>query len=216
MTSTAKPTVYVVDDDAGVRQLLERLIQSVGLPVETFASAQDFLRSYDPSKPGCLVLDIRMPGMSGLELQELLSDEQNPIPIIMITGHGEVSTAVRAMRCGAVDFLEKPFSNQDVIDRINWAYKQVEQRCQDEARIESAVKRFSSLSPREREILDPLIEGKPVRIIAQDLGLSHKTVQAHRTRILSKTECKSLPSLIWLVDTVRRRHSSVDRVNLAK
>lgn len=189
-------TVFVVDDDAAVCASLVRLIGSVGLNVETYSHGQMFLDAYDESRPGCLVLDIRMPGMGGLEVQKILVDRGVMIPIIIITGHGDVPLAVQTLRAGAIDFIEKPFRPQELLDRINEALEHdAESRS---IRYERATieERRLRLSPREREVMELLIEGKPIKRIAMKLSLSPKTVHFHRTRILEKMEAETVVDLV--------------------
>ena len=192
-------TVFIVDDDQAVARSLRWLIETVRLQVETFASAQDFLDGYDPSKPGCLVLDVRMPGMSGLELQERLAARggYHP-PIIFITGHGDVQMAVRAVQAGAVDFVEKPFNDQDLLDRIQRAIAHdAGQRGKEEQRSQLRAL-FASLTPREREVLDLVVEGLSNKAIANSLGLSAKTVEVHRAKVMEKMHARSISDLVKL------------------
>ena len=195
----AAPTVYIVDDDSGVRSSIRVLMKSVGLPALPFASAKDFLAAYHPNSPGCLVLDIRMPGMSGLELQEELNERGAVIPVIFITGHGDIPMAVEAMRQGAFDFLQKPFRDQDLIDRIQQALArdaETRQSLQEHARIRG---RIASLTPREREVLELLTSGKANKMMAQDLGLSQRTVEIHRAHVMEKMGAKSVAQLVRMV-----------------
>ncbi len=193
------PTVYIVDDDNGVRSSIRVLMKSVGLPALAFASAQEFLRAYLPSQPGCVVLDIRMPGMSGLELQEALNERGAVIPVIFITGHGDVPMAVEAMRHGAFDFLQKPFRDQELIDRIQQALlrdKETRAALQEHGRIKACI---ASLTPREREVLDLLTVGKVNKAMAQDLGLSQRTVEIHRAHVMEKMGARSVAQLVRMV-----------------
>ena len=193
-----EPTVFVVDDDDAVRNSMRWLVESVGLPVETYASAREFLDTHDPNQPGCLVLDVRMPGMSGLDLQEKLQENGIVIPIIVVTGHGDVPTAVRAIKAGAVEFIEKPVNDQLLLDTI--------QRCIDkdaEYRRESATRgviaaRYMSLTPREREVMAQVVAGEPNKVIARNLDLSAKTIEAHRAAVMRKMEADSLASLVHM------------------
>jgi len=195
----AVPTVFVVDDDAAVRQSLALLMRSVALPVETYASAQAFLDSCDGNRPGCVVLDIRMPGMSGLELQEEMQRRDLGLPIIFITGHGDVVMAVRAMKGGAVDFIEKPFSDQQLLDRINQALER--DRVERGSRRERAetAQRLVLLTPREREVMQRIVAGQANKVIAIELGLSERTVEIHRAKVMSKTGARSLAELVGMV-----------------
>jgi FixJ family two-component response regulator len=197
-------TVFVVDDDRAVAVSLKALIESVNLKAATFPTAQDFLESYDPRVPGCLVLDLRMPGMSGLQLQEHLASRGIAIPIIFVTGHGDVKMAVRALLGGAVDFLEKPFHDQDLLDRVQQALQRdAEQRFGADARA-SMRKRFDSLTPREREVTDLLIRGKSTKAIAAALNLSCKTVEFHRARVMEKMQVRTSMELMGLLLDGRR------------
>lgn len=192
-------TVFIVDDDSGVRRSLRMLMKSVGLPCETYESAKEFLESFEPSRPGCLVLDIRMPGMSGLDLQERLAALKAEIPIVFMTAHGDVPMAVTAMKAGAVDFIQKPFRDQDMIDRIqNALAKDTEVRSESEGRGE-VQERLERLTPREKEVLDLIVEGKPNKGIAFDLGVSERTVEIHRSRVMRKMEADSLSQLVQMV-----------------
>jgi FixJ family two-component response regulator len=193
------PTVYIVDDDSGVRSSIRVLMKSVGLAAMPFASAKEFLEAYHPNNPGCLVLDIRMPGLSGLELQEALNERGAVIPVIFITGHGDIPMAVDAMRHGAFDFLQKPFRDQDLIDRIQQALArdaETRQALQEHSRIRA---RIATLTPREREVLELLTSGKANKMMAQDLGLSQRTVEIHRAHVMEKMGAKSVAQLVRMV-----------------
>ena len=192
-------TVFIVDDDQAVARSLRWLIETVRLKVETFASAQAFLDGYDAAKPGCLVLDVRMPGMSGLELQERLAARRiHQVPIIFITGHGDVQMAVRAVQSGAFDFIEKPFNDQDLLDRIQRAIAfDAEQRGREAQRAQLRAL-FAGLTPREREVLDLVVEGLSNKAIANSLGLSAKTVEVHRAKVMEKMHARSISDLVKL------------------
>ena len=197
--SDTEPTVFVVDDDDAVRDSLLELVDSVGLAVEAFASAQAFLDSYDASRPGCLVLDIRMPGMSGLDLQDRLADTGSVLPIIFITGHGDIPMAVRAMQRGAVDFIQKPFRDQELLDRINDALEKGHRSfAVQELQAEFAT-RLATLTQREREVMEMIVNGKANKVIAIDLGLSQRTVELHRSRVMEKMRARSLAELVRMV-----------------
>jgi len=198
------PTVYVVDDDAPVRDSLRLLLESLGKIVETFASAQEFLDRIDEVSSGCLVLDIRMPGMNGLDLQDLLNARDLNLPIIFITGHGEVPTAVSAMRKGAFDFVQKPFTNQDLIGRIDAALKLDETNRQIKQKQNSIEQRVESLTEREMEVLYFITEGKSNKVIAVELNVSQRTVEAHRAHIMEKMQAKSLPHLVRMAMAVNK------------
>ncbi len=192
----SNPTVFVVDDDPAIRESLRWLIESVGLNVKILTTAQEFLETYDPTMSGCLVLDIRMPGMSGLDLQNELVARRINIPILIITGHAEVPVAVHAMKAGALDFIEKPFSDQLLLDRIRRAIeKDAEVRLADSQQAEVAA-RLAQLTPREREVMNLVITGKANKVIASELGLSPKTVEVHRAHVMKKMQVDSLADLV--------------------
>jgi two-component system, LuxR family, response regulator FixJ len=199
-----EPTVFVVDDDADLRGALAWLIESAGLRVKAYATAQEFLASYEPEEPGCLVLDVRLPGLSGLDLQEELTRRGGAPPIIIITGHAKVPMAVRALKGGAIDFLQKPFSDQALLDRVRQAVdldrrtRQVQTECARFAEL------LAHLTPREREVMELVIAGKPNKIIAADLGISSKTVEIHRGRVMEKTQAGSVAELVRLAQLLRR------------
>ncbi len=198
-----KPVVFVVDDDQGVRESVRVLMRSIGVDAETFASADDFLGEYDPNRPGCIVLDVRMPGMSGLELQERLVAMGSPLPIIFVTAHGDVPMAVEAVKAGAMDFVQKPFRDQEIIDRIQDAFAenaQTRDRLRDRKRINEKI---ASLTPREREVMDMVVEGRANKVIAIDLGLSQRTVEIHRARVMTKMEADSVSQLVQMVMRVK-------------
>jgi two-component system, LuxR family, response regulator FixJ len=189
-------TVFVVDDDAAVCDSLRFLIESVGLRVETFASAGAFLAAYEPGTPGCLVLDLRMPGMSGLELQEQMARRGLNLPVIIITAHGDVPAAVRAMRAGAIDFMSKPFSDQALLDRIHQALEKDAQARSERAARDAVAARIALLTPREREVMDLVVSGKANKEIAAVLDLSAKTVETHRARVMDKMQANSVADLV--------------------
>lgn len=180
------PTVFVVDDDEAVRRALKLLIMSAGMQVETFACAEEFLAAYDPDRPGCMILDVRMPGMSGLHLQDQLLTRKVTIPIIMVTGHGDVAMAVGAVKKGAIDFLQKPFDDEVLLERIEQALELDAGRRQSKARNAAFQARLDRLTPREQEVLDLLLAGKGNKEIALELGLSRKTVDIHRAHVMMK------------------------------
>jgi two-component system response regulator FixJ len=192
----SEPTVFIVDDDLAVARSLRWLIESVQIKVETFASAQAFLDGYDAAKPGCLVLDVRMPGMSGIELQERLTAQRIRVPIIFITGHGDVQMAVRAVQAGAFDFIEKPFNDQDLLDRMQRAISfDAERRGRDSQRAQLSAL-IASLTPREREVMDLVVEGMSNKAVANTLGLSAKTVEVHRAKVMEKMNARSVSDLV--------------------
>ncbi|UCE88164.1 MAG: response regulator transcription factor [Pseudomonadota bacterium] len=193
-----EPTVYVVDDDSAVRESLQWLLESVDLHVETYCSAHEFLDAYRPADPGCLILDVRMPGMSGLELQKALGDHDWTLPVIVITGHGDVPMAVRAMKSGAVDFIQKPFNDQTLLERIHQCLAQDRDwraRLSEQAALRSRV---ATLTPRERQVLEGVVGGRLNKVIADDLGISNKTVEAHRASIMEKMVARSLAELVTM------------------
>jgi two-component system response regulator FixJ len=195
-TTAARPTVFVVDDDAAVRDALRFLMRSVGLTAETFTSATEFLDAYRDDRPGCLVLDIRMPGMTGLELQEKLVERRSILPIIFITGHGDVPMAVEAMQAGAHGFIQKPFREQDLLDSINEALQKDAANRVALGELAAIRTRLASLTPREREVMDLVVHGKANKVIAGDLDLSQRTVEIHRARVMEKMEASSLAHLV--------------------
>jgi FixJ family two-component response regulator len=193
------PIVFIVDDDEAVRNSLRLLLKSVGLAASALPSAREFLDNYKPVQPGCLVLDVRMPGMSGLELQQLLNLQGAVIPVIFITGHGDIPMAVEAMQAGAFDFLQKPFRDQQLIDCIQRALEKDRASragLDERSRIEA---RLGSLTPREREVLTLVTSGKPNKVMAADLGLSQRTVEIHRARVMEKMGAASLAQLVRMV-----------------
>jgi len=196
---THNPTVFIVDDDQEVRDAIKLLMDSVGLAAETFESAQDFLERFDPRLTGCLVLDIRMKGMSGLDLQDRLAQEEVHPPIIIITGHGDVPMAVRAVKAGAVDFIEKPFNDQLLLDAVHRAIEQDAERRGRASRLADIQARVQRLTPREREIMEMVVAGKRNKVIAIDLSISQSTVEAHRAKVMEKMEAASLSDLMRMM-----------------
>ena len=193
------PLVYIVDDDSGVRSSIRILLKSVGINATSFASAKEFLNSYDHSQPGCLVLDVRMPGMSGMDLQLELNRLGAVLPVLFITGHGDVPMAVEAMQQGAFDFLQKPFRDQDLIQRIQRAL-QLDESHRAALRQTDAIRmRLGSLTPREREVLDLLADGKQNKVMAAELGLSQRTVEIHRANIMHKMQAHSIAQLVRML-----------------
>jgi two-component system, LuxR family, response regulator FixJ len=208
MKETSSPMVFIVDDDAGVRSSIRVLMKSIGLAATPFGSAKEFLDAYNPHQPGCLVLDIRMPGMSGLELQEALNERGAVIPVIFITGHGDIPMAVEAMRHGAFEFLQKPFRDQDLIDRIQKALEQ-DKETREGLREHGRIRvRIASLTPREKEVLELLTSGKANKMMAQDLGLSQRTVEIHRAHVMEKMGAKSVAQLVRMVMDLEYRGTS--------
>ncbi|MEZ5493877.1 MAG: response regulator FixJ [Pseudomonadales bacterium] len=196
-------TVFVVDDDDAVRESLAFLLKSVGLKVESTASAQDFLKSYNPARAGCLVLDIRMPGMSGLELQEKLKQMDSMLPIIFITGHGDVPMAVKAIKAGAADFVQKPFRDQELIDRIREVLEEDASARVEKMQKAEILKRIDSLTEREREVMEQVVDGKANKVVAIDLNVSQRTVEIHRANVMDKMKARSLAQLVRLVMKAR-------------
>ena len=194
--SSNRATVFVVDDDQAMRNSLKWLIESVGVQVESFSSADEFLRQYQPGRAGCLVLDVRMPGMSGLDLQEHLVEKGMQIPVVIITGHGDVPMAVRAMKHGAVDFIEKPFNDEVLLDAIRRAIAHEEQQRLQQTEHLQLQRRLGSLTPREHEVMAMVTEGMSNKEIANRLGVSAKTVEAHRARVMEKMQAGSLAELV--------------------
>jgi FixJ family two-component response regulator len=194
--------VLVVDDDHLIRDALEQLIKSVGLKAYTFSSAQEFLEKDLPDVPCCLISDIRMPGLSGLDLQDELAKKGLKIPVIFITGHGTVPTSVRAMKAGAVDFLQKPFEDQELLDAIHNAIEQNRQTRKEQAEIGEIKRRVESLTPREYEVLSLVTAGMLNKQIAYDLKLSENTVKTHRAHIMQKMKAESLADLVRLTEMV--------------
>ena len=200
--STDQPIVFVVDDDASTRQALGRLFYSVQLRVEVFASAQEFLRSQRPDVPACLVLDVRLPGLSGLDFQAELTKADVRIPIVFITGHGDVPMTVRAMKAGAVDFLTKPFRDQDLLDAVASAIQRDQKRREREHAIADMRTHFASLTPREREIMALVASGLMSKQIAAQIDLSEITVKVHRSHIMKKMAARSVADLVRMAEAL--------------
>ena len=201
MTS-ADGLVFVVDDDASTRESLKNLIRSVGLQVEVFASARDFLRSQRPDVPACLVLDVRLPGLSGLDLQKQMAEAEGQIPIVFISGHGDIPMTVRAMKAGAVEFLTKPFRDQDLLDAIQQALERDRKAREQRAEVEQLRARYRLLTPREREVMALVVTGLLNKQIAGELGTSEASVKVHRQHVMEKMQAGSLAVLVRMADTV--------------
>ncbi|MGA9415423.1 MAG: response regulator [Terriglobales bacterium] len=197
------PVVFVVDDDPSVRRAIQRVVQSVGLQVELFGSAQEFLRSKRPDITSCLVLDIRLGRVSGLELQRQLADANIHIPIIFITAHGDIPMSVQAMKAGAVEFLLKPFRDQDLLDAIQQALDQDETRRVQEAEVTKLRERYESLTSREREVLPLVVSGLLGKQIAAEIGTSEATVRVHRSQIMRKMGAESFAELVRMSEKLR-------------
>ena len=191
-------TVYVVDDDDGMRRALSLLLNTVGYKTAAFASPKEFLDTFRPDAAGCLVLDIRMPGMSGLEIQQHLNRMGSMLPVIFITGHGDVPMAVQAMKEGAFEFVQKPFRDQDLLDRINHALELDQQNRSTLGRRADVLQRSESLTPREREVMQLVVDGAANKVIAIDLGLSERTVEIHRAKVMEKMGARSVAHLVKL------------------
>ena len=201
--SPSDATIFVVDDDRSVRTALKRLIKSLGYKAETFNSARAFLKLEPHDGPACLILDIRMPETSGIELQKQLARAGVQIPIIFITGHGNIPMSVKAMKAGAVDFIEKPFEDQQLIDAIHTAIAKNKQFRMEQAEIKNLLRRIDSLTPREHEVFMLVVSGMLNKQIAFDLGMSEKTVKVHRARVMKKMKAKSLADLVRMAEKTR-------------
>jgi len=197
----AAPTAYVVDDDESIRTLWRWLMESNEIAVQTFSTANDFIGAYRRGDPGCLVLDVRLPGMSGLELQEYLKREGIEIPVVFVSGHGDVPTAVSAIKGGAVDFIQKPFGYREVLCIIQRAFERDAQVREKRARHMHVVDRVAALTEREREVMQRVIEGKHNKVIACELGISVKTVEFHRAKVMEKMGAGSVAMLVQLMTT---------------
>ena len=199
--------ILVVDDDVSVREALGGLIRSAGLRVETFATAQEFLARPRPNAPGCLVLDIRLPDLSGLDLQKRMAEINLEIPIVFITGHGDVPTSVQAMKAGALEFLTKPFADRDLLDAIQQAIKRDRAARRQQAKIKELHGRYQSLTPREREVMERVVSGLLNKQIAAELGKSVMTVKAHRGQVMHKMRADSLADLVRMSEMLGTRRA---------
>ena len=193
---TGKPTIFILDDDEAARDSLKVLLESAGLSVETYESGRAFLDAFDPRREGCLLLDLRMPHMSGMEVQEALAARGSTLPIIMVTGHGDIPMAVRAIKAGAADFIEKPFREEVILDSVWLAIEPGQQKRANSFPVDDIRARITSLSRRERDVLDQLIIGRPNKVVAFHLGISPRTVEIYRAQVLEKMQARSLPHLV--------------------
>lgn len=192
-------TVFIVDDNQAMRALLTDLIDSVGIKVQSYAAASDFLSDYSSEHLGCLVLDIRMPGMSGLELQQELNRRESILPIILMSGHADIPMAVQAMREGALDFIQKPFRNQELLDLVNKALRICDNQQNDQQQTESVKQQIHNLSAREHQVMLMIIDGKTNKLIAIDLELSQRTIEVHRANVMHKLEARTVVDLVRIV-----------------
>ncbi len=196
MKKITEPRVHVIDDDEAVRDAISMLLETVDLPHALYPSANEFLEQFSEDTQGALVVDIRMPGMSGLELQETLNARHVSLPIIFITGHGDVPMAVEAMKRGALDFIRKPFREQDLLDRINEALEAEAQGRATQLALSDLQRQYESLSPREKEVYERVAEGQANKVIAIDLGISERTVEIHRSQVMKKMQARTLAHLV--------------------
>lgn len=210
-TTTQQPTVYIVDDDQATRKSLRWLVETLGVPVQTFHCAVSFLDAYDSSMPGCLVLDMMMPGMTGLELQRELNERGIDIPVIVLTGYADVPTAVKTLKGGAVEFLEKPFNDTVLLEQIRRALALDAQRRAERGARDIVRDRMARLTPRESEILDHVVEGLSSKEIANRLNVSFKTIEAHRAKVMRKMEAESVAQLVRLVVSTNSTTSARDK-----
>lgn len=194
--STEARLVYVVDDDRAVRDSMLMMLKTAGYEVKAFASANEFLSEWMPEEIACLILDVRMPGKSGLELQDMLNEHQHSVPVIFVSGHGDVPVSVRAIKGGALDFLEKPFARETLLERVEQALVIAKQQRTRQQGRQELIERFASLTPREREVLEHVVAGRQNKEIARLLKISYRTVELHRTRMMEKMSARSLPELV--------------------
>ena len=200
MLPPASPTVFVIDDDAAVRKAVSRLLRSAGIAVAVFASPREFLAQYDPDMPGCLVLDLAMPDINGLQLQTTLAKKGCTLPIIFLTGHGDVSKSVQAMKHGAFDFFSKPVKEKDLLPAVRAAIEKNAVARREQARLSEICARLDTLTPREREVLEHVVAGKLNKQIASDLGITEATVKMHRARVMTKMKVQGVADLVRLAE----------------
>jgi FixJ family two-component response regulator len=203
MTSEALPTVFIVDDDRGMRQAIQDLVESVGLRAESFASGEEFLRKKHNSRPSCLVLDVRLPQMSGLDFQRRLGETGMHIPIIFVTAHGDIPMSVRALKSGAVEFLTKPFRDQDLLDAIQQALERDQTAQEQQAEIHDLQERYHALTVREREVMTLVVSGMLNKQIASEIGASEATVKVHRGHVMQKMQAASVVDLVRMADKLK-------------
>jgi len=195
----SKATIFIVDDDPAIQESLSWLLETVGYQIRSFLSAQEFLNAFTPEMCGCMILDIRLPGMSGLQLQQKMSADGIRLPVIIISGHGDIPMAVKAMQQGALTFLEKPFRDQELLDSIQDALEQDDKNKKINELNAATEERLSTLTPREKEVLERIVIGDSNRIIGEHCGISVKTVEVHRARVMEKMQAKNLPQLVQMV-----------------
>jgi FixJ family two-component response regulator len=203
MKSPAIATVFIIDDDRGIRQAIQDLVESVGLRAESFATAQEFLSSKGTDGPSCLVLDVRLPQMSGLDFQRRLADTGMQIPIVFITAHGDIPMSVRALKSGAVEFLTKPFRDQDLLDAIQQALQRDRAAREQQAEIHDLQERYYALTAREREVMTLVVSGMPNKQIASEIGASEATVKIHRGHVMEKMQAGSVVELVRMADKLK-------------
>jgi two-component system response regulator FixJ len=189
-------TVFIVDDDEAVRDSLHMLLDSIGIANRPYVSGEEFLAEIGPKHRGCILLDVRMPGINGLEVQQRLLARREQLPVIVITGHGDVPMAIAAMKAGAFEFIEKPFKNEILVEAIGRALEQVRRVHEKSAIVDAQSERLAQLTPRERQVLENLVVGRPNKVIAYELGISPRTVEIHRARVMEKMEARSLSELV--------------------